>query len=178
MCHTAAGTTLTHVAMEPPVPQASQSNSSDYYEDEDPQFLEALATAVLSGDLPSDIKEVEHDPEKELEPPPPSQPSVKRQYSQISSDEKKNGSELNVIENDTYGASRFEGWGEYMRRKRAKLQIQNIDMEQSSAMVGGAKSQIFKGLSIYVSPIREVDQLELTFNTNRSMAGHNLPFRY
>ena len=28
-------------------------------------------------------------------------------------------------EDDTYGRSHFGAWGEYMRRKRAKLQIQN-----------------------------------------------------
>ena len=133
--------------------QTSQSNSSDYYEDENSQFLEALGTAILPGDLPLDIKE--HDPEEsqELELPQPSQPSVKRRYSRISLEEETNGSELNVgIENDTYGASRFGGFGEYMRRKRAKLQIQNAELEELSTMTGGAKTPIFKGITIYVSP--------------------------
>jgi DNA repair protein REV1 len=132
-------------------PQASQSNSSDYFEDEDYQFLEALGTAVLPGDLPN-----EPDPEEEsqeLALPPPFQPSLKRSYSDISLDEEKDNSELNVIENDTYGALRFGGFGEYMKRKRAKLQIQNAELEQPSATDDVAKSQIFKGIAIYVSPL-------------------------
>ena len=43
-----------------------------------------------------------------------------------------------------YGASSFGGFGEYMRRKRAKLQIQN-------AQIGASSGGIFKGLEIYVS---------------------------
>ena len=133
-------------------PQASQSNSSDYFEDEDSQFLEALGAAVLPGDLP---KEPDlGDPEEEqLALPPPFQPSLKRRHSDTSLDEEKNDSELNVIENDTYGASRFGGFGEYMRRKRAKLQIQNAELEQPSTTDDVAKSQIFKGIAIYVSPL-------------------------
>lgn len=40
-----------------------------------------------------------------------------------------------------YGASRFGHFGEYMSRKRAKLQIQNASER---------KSDIFKGISVYV----------------------------
>ena len=137
-----------HIAMEPTA-TVSQSNSSDYFEDEDSQFLEALGAAILPGDLPK-----EHDSEEdsqELDLPPPSQPCLKRRHSQISFDEQKDDSELNVNENETYGASRFGGFGEYMRRKRAKLQIQNAELEQQSVTDDRAKSQIFKGIAIYVS---------------------------
>ena len=133
-------------------PQASQSNSSDYFEDEDPQFLEALGTAVLPGDLPNE-PDPEEEESQELALPPPFQPSVKRRYSHTSLDEEKNDSELNVIENDTYGASRFGGFGEYMGRKRAKLQIQNAELKQPSETDDVAKSQIFKGIAIYVCPL-------------------------
>lgn len=56
---------------------------------------------------------------------------------------------LNGPENDTeiYGASHFGEWGEYMQRKRAKLQIQNTSLEGPS----DAKSDIFRGLSIYIN---------------------------
>jgi DNA repair protein REV1 len=52
-----------------------------------------------------------------------------------------------------YGASRFGHFGEYMRRKRAKLQIQNADIvgSQQDSTGGDGGSTIFKGLSIYVS---------------------------
>ena len=132
-------------------PQASQTNSSDYFEDEDPQFLEALGAAVLPGDLPDEPAQEEEE-SQELALPPPCQPSLKRRYSHTSLYEENNDSEQNVIENDTYGASRFGGFGEYMRRKRAKLQIQNAELEQPSTTDDVAKSQIFKGIAIYVSP--------------------------
>ena len=133
-------------------PKASQSNSSDYFEDEDSEFLEALGAAVLPGDLPNE-PDPEEEESQELALPPPSQPSLKRQYSHTSLYEDKNDSELNVIENDTYGASRFGGFGDYMRRKRAKLQIQNAELEQPNATDDVAKSEIFKGIAIYVSPL-------------------------
>lgn len=137
----------------------SQSNSSDYFEDEDSQFLEALGTAILPGDL---LKEDESEEPQELAVPPPSQLSVKRQHSHISSNEEENDLELNVTVNDTYGASRFGGFGEYMRRKRAKLQIQNAELEPTTT-IGGAKSQIFKGIAIYVSPITPSALVEANF---------------
>lgn len=164
--------------MEPLVPQVSQSNSSDYFEDEDSQFLETLATTILPGDLPLDIKDNDREESQEFELPPPSQPSVKRRYSHILSDEEKNSSEQNIIDNDTYGASHFGGFGEYMRKKRAKLQIQNAELEQPSATAVGVKSHIFKGITIYASPLCKVDQSKLTFKTNRSTAGHSLPSRF
>lgn len=53
------------------------------------------------------------------------------------------------LDSDTYGASRFGEFGEYMRRKRAKLQIQNVEMgDTQRGKVSG--SQLFKGLSIHV----------------------------
>ena len=133
-------------------PQASQSNSSDYFEDEDAQFLEALGTVVLPGDLPNE-PDPEEEESQELALPPLFQPSLKRRHSHTSIDEEKNESEQTVVENDAYGASRFGGFGEYMRRKRAKLQIQNADLEQPSSTDDVTKSQIFKGIAIYVSPL-------------------------
>ena len=47
-----------------------------------------------------------------------------------------------------YGASRFGHFGEYMRRKRAKLQIQNANMDTEAS--GEGKSNILKGISVYV----------------------------
>ncbi|KAH0830228.1 hypothetical protein J3R83DRAFT_1587 [Lanmaoa asiatica] len=48
-----------------------------------------------------------------------------------------------------YGASRFGHFGEYMRRKRAKLQIQNAGVDTEAG--GGEKSNILKGISVYVN---------------------------
>ena len=54
----------------------------------------------------------------------------------------------------TYGASRFGQFGEYMSRKRAKLQIQNAEITNED---DGASSsnKIFNGLQIYVRIVIE-----------------------
>ncbi|KAI5987483.1 hypothetical protein EDD15DRAFT_2173399 [Pisolithus albus] len=56
---------------------------------------------------------------------------------------------LHGLENNTeiYGASHFGEWGEFIQRKRAKLQIQNSSLEGTS----DAKSDIFRGLAIYIN---------------------------
>ncbi|KAF8352243.1 hypothetical protein F5887DRAFT_1277909 [Amanita rubescens] len=48
-------------------------------------------------------------------------------------------------DDEIYGASHFGQFGEYMRRKRAKLQIQNAVLAQTE------DSGIFRGLSIYIN---------------------------
>lgn len=59
------------------------------------------------------------------------------------------GISSSYLVSDTYGASRFGEFGEYMRRKRAKLQIQNAEIGDSQR--GKAPgSELFKGLSIHV----------------------------
>jgi DNA repair protein REV1 len=130
----------------------SQSNSSDYYEEDDSQFLEALGNAILPGDV---LPEEESDETKhgdnigteEIKPPPSTQPALKRRWSDVQKEEPYPDATNQVSkEEDMYGASRFGGFGDYMRRKRAKLQIQNADIVEDSA-----KTQIFRGLSIYVS---------------------------
>ncbi|KAJ8699295.1 deoxycytidyl transferase [Pleurotus ostreatus] len=116
--------------MQPTPPMPSASNSSAYYESDDSEFLAALQTAVLPGDVPGDIevKDVVIDER----PPPCSQPSLKRR---LDSD----------VDDDTYGPSKFGGFSEYMRRKRAKLQVQNT-------AIGSASDQrIFDGLAIYIN---------------------------
>ena len=55
------------------------------------------------------------------------------------------------LDSYTYGASRFGEFGEYMARKRAKLQVQNTELEDDED--GEApRSRIFHGLQLYVSP--------------------------
>ncbi|KAG8714193.1 deoxycytidyl transferase [Ceratobasidium sp. 394] len=50
---------------------------------------------------------------------------------------------------DTYGASKFGGFGDYMRRKRAKLQNQNTDL--SSQDKRSSQTALFKSLAIYIT---------------------------
>lgn len=129
---------------------ASGSNSSDYFEEDNPDFLSALGHAVLPGDSPAD----DSDETQELQPPPSTQPSLKRRWDAANDEDrthKPQSTMHHTVESpqtsDTYGASHFGDFGEYMRRKRAKLQIQNVQLEdQADAANGG----IFKGLAIYV----------------------------
>ncbi|KAF6758150.1 hypothetical protein DFP72DRAFT_1064874 [Ephemerocybe angulata] len=134
---------------------ASQ-DSSEYYFDDDSQFLNALQNIVLPGDIEHDsIQNTENildgledgledasQESEELEPPPPGQPrpSLKRDYSQVEEDD---WEEPDQVDEAVYGAAHFDNFGEYMRRKRAKLQIQNSQIGQGS--------QIFKGLAIYIN---------------------------
>lgn len=171
--------------MLPELPKTSQASSTDYYGDDDSQFLEALANAVLPGDVPMnvDTRELEPPPltqprrkrsksptpeldsqgaggqsedkeeeeEEELEPPPPAQPR-KRQRSPSVEIEDVQGHLIVVgtaAKDSVYGAATFGDFGQYMNRKRAKLQIQNAELEGGLSTEG--KKQIFKGLAIYVS---------------------------
>ncbi|KAJ7773410.1 hypothetical protein B0H16DRAFT_1714296 [Mycena metata] len=114
--------------------------SSDYFDDEDPAFLNALDATVLPGDLPSAKSKSNSNSEsdsEDLEPPPPGQPSLKRQLYAA------NGPD--PVDEGVYGPSGFGGFGQYAKRKRAKIQIQN------SEMITAADTQIFKGISVYVN---------------------------
>jgi DNA repair protein REV1 len=180
--------------------QRSQTNSSDYYGEDDSSFFNALETAVLPGDVelqdelplepppatqfslkrrivalidespqrsqssslepppPSQPRQrnvhttpiqddiITEESSQELEPPPATQPSLKRQ--RLEAFEERERLVNNAHDNDIYGASRFGDYGEYMRRKRAKLQIQNAALRDIDDVHGGG---IFRGLSIYVS---------------------------
>jgi DNA repair protein REV1 len=57
--------------------------------------------------------------------------------------------DLSDEDQDIYGAASFGEFGEYMRRKRAKLQIQNSHLAEAGDK-SSEKSEIFKGLAIYV----------------------------
>jgi len=206
----------------------TSSNSSALFGSDDTSFLEALAGAVLPGDVTPqaiDVDETVQDPSitfsapnqieaasSSLEPPPCAQPATnahsssddedarsvktssnaelrlkhspivlseddkpsllqlesptpaqsrykKRAYSVFSDDERPDlahssaDSPIRItsshMDSDTYGASRFGGFGEYMRRKRAKLQIQNAEMGDTPD-AGTSKSKLFNGLSIHV----------------------------
>ena len=137
------------------------TTSSDYY-DNDPEFLKALTEAAIAG-------------EAEQTPPTPNTPThatfreeptsgrittTKRSRTPDSDNEgadlhgvlsSVHSGEDNVtyLDSHTYGASRFGEFGEYMARKRAKLQIQNAEMDTEEE---SGTPRIFRGLQIYVSP--------------------------
>jgi DNA repair protein REV1 len=199
----------------------TSSNSSALFESDD-TFLEALASAVLPGDIipqASNAGTVENPSATSsapksgsLEPPPCAQPArnardeqdsrsigspsnaqllshlgqddgpslpqlesptpaqsryKKRAYSVSSDDEhpalphspvhSPDRGTSSYLDSDTYGASRFGGFGEYMRRKRSKLQIQNAEMGDTPSVIAST-SKPFSGLSIHVGkPLFAID---------------------
>ncbi|EJF62757.1 DNA repair protein [Dichomitus squalens LYAD-421 SS1] len=154
------------------------NHSSDYFDD-DPEFLKAITQVAIPGDAaPSPIKaaptkptivDLAQDPFVDPdEPPSPTQRTLKRQRSpddDLYADDEDGAqyhSVLNAVDgNDrghdeaylqsyTYGASRFGEFGEYMVRKRAKLQVQNREIEDDEDETT-PKSRIFAGLQIYIN---------------------------
>ena len=137
-------------------------SSSDYWRDDDSEFI-ALLNQV---ELPGDISQAERNPDAASHLPAEKQevgqPNRKRPYSPSPRDEtdvRKPSSKLALVnenseasaymQSHTYGASSFGNWGEYMRRKRAKLQIQNAEMDaEGNPLEPG--SRIFEGLQIHV----------------------------
>ena len=95
---------------------------------------------------PAEVDAITEESSQEPEPPPATQPSLKRR--RLEAFEERERLAANPQDDDIYGASRFGGFGEYMRRKRAKLQIQNDALHQPTDVSGNG---IFKGLAIYVS---------------------------
>ncbi|KNZ79966.1 DNA repair protein rev1 [Termitomyces sp. J132] len=87
------------------------------------------------------------DDSQELEPPPATQPSLKRARMEVYEERGRQEMADSPVEEDIYGQSHFGEYGEYMRRKRAKLQIQNADIEQET----GSDKDLFKGLAIYIN---------------------------
>lgn len=81
--------------------------------------------------------------------------------------QRKRPREQDDVDLAVYGPSSFGGWGEYMMRKRAKLQIQNSTMEVSDT--------IFKGLAIYVSA--ESGSILVLLNSCRLMDTLNHRFK-
>ncbi|KAF7316736.1 hypothetical protein HMN09_00406700 [Mycena chlorophos] len=124
----------------------ARTQSTEYFSEPDASFVAALNAAVLAGDLPpSDVSDGDDDSE-DLEPPPPAQPSKKRRRYEESPE---------PVDEEVYGAAHFGDFGEYMQRKRAKLQIQNAEI------IPQTHSQIFHGLAIYVNGQTEPPQHEL-----------------
>jgi DNA repair protein REV1 len=133
--------------------------SSDLFESQDTEFLAALSKAVLPGDDVEQTLGASEDSQISSDHPPTppcTQPCLKRprspsppptSHSSIFPRLAKSSEERPEVDQAIYGASRFGEYGEYMRRKRAKLQIQNVEMD------GGDEGRIFHGLQIYVCSI-------------------------
>lgn len=114
----------------------TSSQDYDSFELNDPELLQVLADAESSHTLKRARSE-SPEPMELDEKRPPTHPYAGGQA---------------YLDSETYGASRFGGIGDFMRRKRAKLQIQNAQISQSKENAGEEeeRSKLFKGLAIYV----------------------------
>lgn len=150
----------------------SSSASTDYFNDDDPSFVEALhdlnlpsgsqagrqhgpAQQLAQGSSQAAPSGVDSD--EDVVMPPPAQPRPKRP--RLSDDEEDTHSsqhkvlasiEDSHVSSDAYGPSKFGDFGGYMSRKRAKLQIQNAELDDRGE--GSSGGGIFSGLEIYVGP--------------------------
>ncbi|KAI0333117.1 DNA repair protein [Cubamyces sp. BRFM 1775] len=145
----------------------NSTHSSDYFDD-DPDFLQAISEVPLPG---AEQEELEAPPlaqrprEDDDNPPPLTQRYLKRPRSPEDFDaedgsqyhgaltsmvEREDDLDSSYLNSHTYGASRFGEFGEYMTRKRAKLQIQNAEMDVDDED-GSSQSRIFRGLQIYIN---------------------------
>lgn len=128
------------------------SRSSDYFSDYDSDFLAALDEATLPGDV-ARASNVAEAPDKEEEPsrkrprsPDSEEDSGSRKRMALVGDNNQISAYLN---SNTYGEAHFGDFGEYMHRKRAKLQLQNAEIS-TEGDEPDAKSRLFGGLEIYV----------------------------
>jgi len=155
--------------MARPLRSSASTDSLDLWGSDDPAFLEALGHAVLPGDENVGIPA-----------PQPNAESLSRKRPRDESDvsshaTRTDGPDHTEDNPEVYGASRFGHFGEYMHRKRAKLQIQNADLEARQDV--GGKSSIFNGLSIYVRiPSVTTGKARLILYC-RSMGGQILRFK-
>ncbi len=149
----------------------NSTNSSDYFDD-DPEFLKAITEVPLPQAATQDELEEPSlaQPRKiDDEPPPLNQRHLKRARSSEDLDFQDEGTNYHgvltsvadggadaYLESHTYGASRFGEFGEYMSRKRAKLQLQNAEMDVDED--DADRSKIFRGLQIYVGLLRSVSR--------------------
>ena len=125
--------------------QPDGTQSSDYFED-DSVFLEALRTAVLPGDPGYEA------PKAPSSAPPATANPLKRPRTDS---EPEDSQVVTNDDDDTYAPSKFDGFGDYMRRKRAKLQIQNAEFDSEAP-------KIYKDLAIYVSqPWKDLQRVHL-----------------
>lgn len=158
-------------SLEPPPCAQPTSNTQPRTGSDDEPELPATRTPPHAGLHPQHTPFVISDDDepslRQLESPPLAQSRYRKRAHSLSSNDELGYSPTNSptsisssrLDSDTYGASRFGEFGEYMRRKRAKLQIQNAEMGGSQRGKASG-SQLFKDLSIHVGTLTSVFLVE------------------
>jgi len=116
----------------------SQEQSSDWFSSDPAVYVQALDEFEQS--LAQQDPEQQIDKEQNIKIQEVQHPTLhKRTHGEATGD---------YLDSHTYGASTFGGFGEYMARKRAKLQVQNQTLTSVSKLETASK--IFQGVGIYV----------------------------
>ena len=117
----------------------SQEQSSDWFSSDPAVYVQALDEFEQS--LAQQDCQQQSDREQEIKIQEVQSPSTahKRTHGEVTGD---------YLNSHTYGAATFGGFGEYMTRKRAKLQVQNQTLSSESQLE--TTSKIFRGVGIYV----------------------------
>lgn len=117
----------------------SQEHSSDWFSSDPGVYIQALdkfEQSLAQQDHQQQARNEQETTDQEAQPPSTLQ---KRTHGEVAGD---------YLDSDTYGAASFGGFGEYMARKRAKLQVQNQTLTSESELE--TISNIFRGVAIYV----------------------------
>jgi hypothetical protein len=155
---------LSSSGLEPPPCAQPASNACLHINSDDEQDIAGIRTPssarLLSKHSPLTSSDNDEPALLQLESPTPAQSKYKKRAHSISSDDDYSAlvqspansrtiTMSSYMVSDTFGASRFGEFGEYMRRKRAKLQIQNAEMGDTQGPTT-SNSKLFNGLSIHV----------------------------
>jgi hypothetical protein len=174
-------------SIEPPPCAQPAPNAYLSGDDEDACSVKPSPNAELRlNHSPIVLSEDDEPSMPQLESPTPAQSRYRKRAYSVSSDDEHPAlahspadSPIRItssyMDSDTYGASSFGGFGEYMRRKRAKLQIQNAGM-RDTLDVGTSTSKLFNGLAIHVGQPSLVLLADVLKGV-RSTVGQNPLFR-
>ena len=141
----------------------SQEPSSDWFSSDPAIYVQALDDFEQSLAQQDCQQQTGKEQEVETQETPP--PLVhKRTHSELTGD---------YLNSHAYGAATFGGFGEYMVRKRAKLQVQNQTL--TSGPGSETNPEIFQGVGIYVRGNLAAPVVSLT--KSRSMVSPHLLFK-
>ena len=117
----------------------SQEQSSDWFSSNPTVYIQALDEYEQS--LAQQDRQQQPDKEQEIQIQEAQPPSTvhKRTHGELTGD---------YLNSHAYGAATYGNFGEYMTRKRAKLQVQNQTLTSGSGLEAG--TGIFQGIGIYV----------------------------
>ena len=125
----------------------SQEPSSDWFSS-DPAFcIQALDEFEQSMAQQDHQRQTDKKQDIHIQEVQPSSAVHKRTLGELTGD---------YLNPNTYGAATFGNFGEYMSRKRAKLQVQNQTLTSGTGLE--TISKIFQGIGIYVrdNPLSEL----------------------